>query len=58
MTVTGQEVPMTGDLGSNLISWSAKKQPVVSRSSTEAEYRSLAIATAEMFWLRMLFHDI
>jgi hypothetical protein len=45
-------------LGSNIIYWSAQKQPVVSRSSTEAEYRSLAIAIVELFWLRMLFHDI
>jgi hypothetical protein len=45
-------------LGSSLISWSAKKQPVVSRSSTEAEYRSLAIATTELYWLRMLFKDL
>jgi hypothetical protein len=45
-------------LGPNLISWCAKKQPVVSRSSIEAEYRSLAITTAEVYWLRMLFCDI
>jgi hypothetical protein len=45
-------------LGSNLVSWSAKKQPIVSRSSTEAEYRALALTTAEMFWLRMLLKDI
>jgi hypothetical protein len=45
-------------LGNCLISWSAKKQSVVSRSSTEAEYRSLAIATTELYWLRMLFKDI
>jgi hypothetical protein len=45
-------------LGNCLISWSAKKQPVVSRSSTEAEYRSMAIATVELYWLRMLFKDL
>ncbi|XP_028064205.1 uncharacterized protein LOC114267364 [Camellia sinensis] len=45
-------------IGSNLISWSAKKQPTVSRSSTEAEYRSLAHATAELSWLHMLLHDL
>jgi hypothetical protein len=45
-------------LGGSLISWSSKKQPVVSRSSTEAEYRSLAIVTAEVYWLRMLFCEL
>ena len=41
-----------------MISWSAKSQAVVSRSNTEAEYRSLAITTAEVFWIRMLFQEI
>jgi hypothetical protein len=45
-------------LGDCLISWYAKKQSVVSRSSTEAEYMSLAVTTAEVFWLRMLFKEL
>lgn len=38
-------------LGCNLISWSARKQATLSRSSTEAEYKALADATAEMMWV-------
>lgn len=44
-------------LGNNPISWCAKKQSTVSRSSTEAEYRALAITAAEMSWLRQLLCD-
>ncbi|KAM2975746.1 hypothetical protein FF1_001874 [Malus domestica] len=45
-------------LGSNLISWSSKKQRGVSRSSTEAEYRQLAYTAATLSWFRNLFHDL
>jgi hypothetical protein len=45
-------------LGDCLIAWSAKKQAIVSRSSTEAEYCSLSITTAELLWLRMLFKEL
>lgn len=45
-------------LGHNPISWSAKKQRTVSRSSTEAEYRQLAYTAAELSWIRSLFKDL
>uniref|UniRef100_A0A2N9FT93 Integrase catalytic domain-containing protein n=1 Tax=Fagus sylvatica TaxID=28930 RepID=A0A2N9FT93_FAGSY len=45
-------------LGHNPITWSAKKQLTVSRSSTEAEYRALASASAELCWLRALIKDL
>ncbi|XP_028076157.1 uncharacterized protein LOC114278339 [Camellia sinensis] len=45
-------------LGPNLISWSAKKQPTVSRSSSEAEYRALAQTSAELSWIGMLLADL
>ncbi|BBG99703.1 Far-red impaired responsive family protein, partial [Prunus dulcis] len=45
-------------LGNNLISWCSKKQPTVSRSSTESEYRSLAHACAETTWLSYLLVEL
>ena len=45
-------------MGTNLISWSSKKQPTVSRSSTEAEYRSLTDAASEILWLSSVFREL
>ena len=45
-------------LSDNLVSWSAKKQPTVSRSSYESEYRALATTATELLWLTHLLHDL
>ncbi|RVW82901.1 Retrovirus-related Pol polyprotein from transposon RE1 [Vitis vinifera] len=45
-------------LGTNLLTWSSRKLPVVARSSTEAEYRALAHASTEVAWLRSLFSEL
>ncbi|KAK2390516.1 putative mitochondrial protein [Trifolium repens] len=45
-------------LGSSLISWRAKKQHTVSRSSSEAEYRALSFASCELQWLVYLLTDL
>ena len=45
-------------LGDSLVSWSSKRQPTVSRSSAEAEYRAVANVAAECIWLRQLLGEL
>ncbi|GKA93508.1 ribonuclease H-like domain-containing protein [Tanacetum coccineum] len=45
-------------LGNNLLSWSSKRQPTLSRSSAEAEYRGVANAVAETCWIRNLLREL
>ena len=45
-------------IGPNLVSWSARKQATVSRSSTEAEYKALANATSELVWVEAVLREL
>ena len=45
-------------LGRNPISWSSKKQNTIARSSTEAEYRSVASTATELNWVCFLLTDL
>ncbi|XP_026452652.1 uncharacterized protein LOC113353177 [Papaver somniferum] len=45
-------------LGSSLISWTSKKQPTVSRSSAEAEYKCLANTSSELLWISYLLKEL
>ena len=45
-------------LGRNLISWSSKKQQIVSQFFSKVEYRSLANVTAKILWLQSLLSKL
>nr|GEX56340.1 putative zinc finger, CCHC-type [Tanacetum cinerariifolium] len=45
-------------LGGNLVSWSAKKQPTVSRSSCESEYRAMANTASEIVRITHILREL
>ena len=45
-------------LGDSPISWRTKKQQIVSRSSAEAEYRSMAMTVCELKWLKGILWNL
>lgn len=45
-------------LGECPMSWCLRKQPTISRSSIELQYRSLASMTIEMMWLESLLSEL
>jgi hypothetical protein len=45
-------------LNTNLVSWSSKRQNIVSHSSVKAEYRDVANGVVEACWLRQLLQEL
>lgn len=42
----------------NLVTWGSKKQNIISRSSIEAEFRSLAHTSTELLWVQTLLAEL
>ena len=45
-------------LGGNLVTWRSKKQSVVAKSSTEAEFRALSKGIDEAMWIKYILDDL
>ena len=45
-------------IGVGAISWSAKKQPIITLSSTESEYITLTHATKDILWIHKLLDEL
>ena len=45
-------------LAGNLVIWRSKKQDVVARSSTEAEFRASAHGLTEIIWIKRILQDL
>ena len=44
--------------GGNLVTWRSKKQSVVSKSSTEAEFRAMSKGIDEVMWIKHLLEEL
>ena len=53
-----QHLVMLFQIASSTVSWCSKKQATVAKSTTEAEYVSLSLATQEAIWLRRLMNGM
>lgn len=49
-SVTGYFV----QLGESPVSWKTRKQPTISKSSAEAEYRAISFLTSELLWMKSI----
>ena len=45
-------------VGSGAINWSSKKQPIITLSSTEAEYVALTHASKDAIWIQKLINEL
>ena len=45
-------------VGGNLVIWRSKKQPVVSHSTAEAEYRAMSQSLSELLWIKNLLFEL
>ena len=45
-------------IGGNLIYWKSKREDVVARFNSEAEYRAMTLATCELIWLKHIFQEL
>jgi len=45
-------------VGGNLVTWKSKKQPVVARSSAEAEFRGMTLGVCELLWIKNVLSDL
>ena len=45
-------------LGGNLVTWRSKKQSVVSKSSTEAEFRAMSKGIDEVMWIKHMLDEL
>ncbi|GJU86025.1 ribonuclease H-like domain-containing protein [Tanacetum coccineum] len=45
-------------MGKSLVSWKSKKQATISKSSSEAEYRSMSTTSSKVVWLGNMLHSL